>query len=78
MALDRVIPVVARRITDADAPPVLGRLNWVLCAEGDDKDAALATLDTALHTDLAWVREHTRLGELARRWDEQRRSKSAT
>ena len=74
----RIIPVVVRRIVDADAPPALGRLNWMFCAEGDDKDAALATLNTALHTDLPWVREHTRLGELARRWDEQRRSKSAT
>ena len=25
----RIIPVVARRIADADAPPALGRLNWV-------------------------------------------------
>ena len=71
----RIIPVVARRIADADAPPALGRLNWVFCAEGDDKDAALAALDTALHTDLAWVREHTRLGELARHWDEAGRSR---
>ena len=74
----RIIPVVARRIADADAPPALGRLNWVFLTEGDDKDAALATLNTALHTDLPWVREHTRLGELARHWDEQGRSKGAT
>ncbi len=74
----RLIPVVARRIADADAPPALGRLNWVFLSEGDDKEAALAALDEALHTDLAWVREHTRLGELARRWDEQKRSKGAT
>src|SRR5262249_31769724 len=74
----RLIPVVARRIADADAPPALGRLNWVFCSEGDDKEAALAALDTALHTDLAWVREHTRLGEPARRWDEHKQSKGAT
>jgi tetratricopeptide (TPR) repeat protein len=74
----RVIPVVARRIADADAPPALGRLNWVFFAESDDKDAALATLNTALHTDLPWVREHTRIGELARRWDEQGRGNGAT
>lgn len=73
----RVIPVVARRIADADAPSALGRLNWVFCADSDDRDAALAALDTALHTDLVWVREHTRLGELARRWDEQKRVDSA-
>jgi TIR domain len=74
----RLIPVVARRIADADAPPALGRLNWVFLAEGDDKEAALTTLDTALQTDLPWVREHTRLGELARHWDEQGRRKGAT
>ena len=71
----RIIPVVARRIWAGDAPPALGRLNWVFLAEGDDKDAALAALNTALQTDLPWVREHTRLGELARRWDEQGRGK---
>ena len=71
-------PVVARRIPDADAPPALGRLNWVFCTESDDKAAALTALDTALHTDLPWVREHTRLGELARHWDEQKRSRGAT
>src|SRR5580704_7195916 len=74
----RIIPVVARRIADADAPPTLGRLNWVFLAEGDDKDAALATLNTALQTDLPWVREHTRLGELARHWDAQGRGNGAT
>jgi tetratricopeptide (TPR) repeat protein len=74
----RLIPVVARRIPDADAPPALGRLNWVFCVEDDDKNAALAALETALRTDLPWVREHTRLGELARRWDEQGRGKGAT
>ncbi len=74
----RLIPVVTRRIPDADAPPALGRLNWVFLSEGDDKEAALGALDQALHTDLPWVREHTRLGELARRWDEQKRSKGAT
>jgi hypothetical protein len=47
----RMIPVVARRIADADAPPGLARLNWVFLAEGDDKDAALAALDTALRTE---------------------------
>jgi len=74
----RLLPVVARSIPDADAPPVLGRLNWVFLTERDDREAALAALETALHTDLPWVREHTRLGELARRWDEQGRRKSAT
>ena len=74
----RLIPIVARRIADLDAPALLGRLNWVFCGDGDDRDAALTALDTALHTDLDWVREHTRLGEMARRWNDKGRSGSAT
>ena len=74
----RIIPVVARRIPDADAPPALARLNWVFCSDGDDRDTALAALHTALQTDLPWIREHTRLGELAKHWDAQRRSNAAT
>ena len=27
----RLIPVVARRISDAEAPPLLSRLNWIFC-----------------------------------------------
>jgi lipoprotein NlpI len=73
----RIIPVVARRIADADAPAVLGRLNFVFCAEGDDREAALARLGEALRTDLPWVREHSRLGELARRWHERGRTNAA-
>jgi hypothetical protein len=74
----RVIPIVTRRVPDADVPPLLGRLNWIFCTGDDEQVAALSTLDTALRTDLTWVQEHTRLGELAKRWDEQKRSKGAT
>jgi tetratricopeptide (TPR) repeat protein len=74
----RIIPVVTRRIADADAPPALARLNWVFITDSDDKETALAALDAALRTDLPWVREHTRLGDLARHWDEEGRKNSAT
>jgi tetratricopeptide (TPR) repeat protein len=73
----RVIPIVARRVADALAPSSLRRLNWIFSAEGDDREAALSALDQALHTDLAWVREHTRLGELAQRWQDRGRAKGA-
>jgi hypothetical protein len=36
-----LIPVVASRIADADAPLALDRLNRVFLADGDDKDTAL-------------------------------------
>jgi tetratricopeptide (TPR) repeat protein len=74
----RIIPVVTRRVPDADAPPSLARLNWVFFTETDDQNTAGEMLEAALRTDLAWVREHTRLAELARRWDHQGRSNGAT
>jgi tetratricopeptide (TPR) repeat protein len=73
----RFIPVIARTVAVADAPPAVARLNWIFCTETDDRDAALAKVDSALRTDLTWVREHTRLGELARHWEESGRSASA-
>src|ERR1700744_6627878 len=74
----RILPVAPRRVPDGDVPPALGRLNWVFLTEGDDRDAALVALEAALRTDLPWVREHTRLGELARRWDAMGRRGGAT
>src|ERR1700735_2873657 len=35
----RMIPVVARRIADSDAPPGLARLNWGVLAEGRGQGA---------------------------------------
>jgi tetratricopeptide (TPR) repeat protein len=72
----RFIPVIARSVAVADAPPAVARLNWIFCTETDDKDAALGKIESALRTDLAWVREHTRLGDLARHWEESGRSAS--
>ena len=66
----RIIPVVARRIADADAPPALGRLNWVFLADADDKDAALATLNTRAYRPALGARAHA-AWRLARRWNEQ-------
>jgi tetratricopeptide (TPR) repeat protein len=74
----RFFPVIARTVAVADAPPAIARLNWIFCTEADDRDIALGKIDSALRTDLTWVREHTRLGELARHWDEAGRSNHAT
>lgn len=39
----RIIPVAARRIADADAPPALGRLNWMFLAEGPRRITPVAS-----------------------------------
>ena len=38
-----------------------------------DFEAAVAELTEALNTDIAWIREHTRIGALAHRWEKRER-----
>ena len=64
----RVLPAVCRPIVAADVPGRLARLNWIDFSDARTFDAALASLEQALLTDIKWIREHTRLGEVARRW----------
>jgi len=65
----KLLPLVHRPVADADVPPRLARLNYIFLREEDDFDAALSTLAVALETDIAWIRQHTHIGELAQRWD---------
>src|SRR5205085_9582733 len=44
------------------------RLNYVFFSEGHSFTRSLGELAAALRTDLAWIREHTHLAELAARW----------
>jgi len=65
----RVLPVVWRPVDDAAAPPEMKRLNYIFfTGEGRTFAAGLADLAAALRTDIDWIREHTRLAELGRRW----------
>jgi tetratricopeptide (TPR) repeat protein len=65
----RIIPLVCRPTDDAAIPPSLGRLNFIFATEEADISPALAKLEDGLRQDLDWVREHTRLTEIAVRWD---------
>lgn len=65
----RILPVVWRPIDDALAPPELKRLNYIFFSgEGKTFAGGLAELAAALRTDINWIREHTRLADLATRW----------
>lgn len=64
----RLIPVVARDVPEADTPEKLRKLNYIYFSEGHSFGAGLRDLSNALRTDLSWIREHTRLGDLAARW----------
>ncbi len=70
----RLLPVVARPLGSASVPQRLRDLNYIFfyaepSAPGSGFGAGLAGLVAALNTDLDWLREHTRLGELAAGWE---------
>ncbi len=70
----RLAPVVCEAL-DANAamPDAIGRINLLFFTPPNAFDAQADKLAKALGTDLGWLKEHTRLGELARRWDERKR-----
>ncbi|PPD30506.1 MAG: hypothetical protein CTY20_02690 [Hyphomicrobium sp.] len=70
----RLAPVVLERVPDDRIPVEIARINYLFFDDGEDFDAAVDKLAAALETDITWVKEHTRLGEMARRWDERKRS----
>lgn len=65
----RLLPVVWRRVPDEQVPKELAELNYVFFDEGRSFAVGLKELSSALRVDYQWIREHTRLGALARRWD---------
>ncbi|HET6937433.1 MAG TPA: toll/interleukin-1 receptor domain-containing protein, partial [Nocardioides sp.] len=60
----RLLPVLHLEVPDAEVPETVAVRNWIPQTGrfDDDFDTALATLVTAIETDLDWVREHTRWG----------------
>ncbi len=72
----RIVPIVYQDVSPGDLPPILGKLNWIFCREGDDFDNAFKNLMTALDTDLDWVKAHTRLIQRAVEWNKQNHSDS--
>jgi len=75
----RFLPVIAADITDQTMPPAVARLNYIFFIENRNAGAsgnfeeAVAELTEALNTDIAWIREHTRIGALAHRWEKRER-----
>jgi hypothetical protein len=66
----RIIPIVGQVVVDASVPAALKRLNYIYFSAGHSFTRSLGELGESLRVDLDWIREHTRLGELAARWRE--------
>src|SRR6516164_3050939 len=72
----RLLPVIFKPVPEHDIPKKLNRLQFVRFDTGRGITRPLAELAEALRQDLDWIREHTRLGELARRWEGRERPES--
>ena len=63
------MPIVWRRVDEAQVPQPLKRLNYIFFDRPLSFGASLKALTSALKTDIAWGREHARIGEAALRWE---------
>lgn len=64
----RIAPMVIEDVDTALIPPLLARLNFIFATDRDPFENAVNSLVSALRVDIDWIREHTRLGSLALRW----------
>lgn len=64
----RLIPICYRKPEQAKVPEELAPINYIFFDETAEFDAAMTTLVAAMHTDLDWVRQHTRLQVRALEW----------
>src|SRR5262245_28519521 len=72
----RLLPVIYKSLPDTEIPPKLSELQFIRFDTAPGVMRPLRELADALRVDLKWIREHTRLGELATRWDGRGRPES--
>jgi hypothetical protein len=72
----RLLPGIFKSVPDHDFPEKLKRLQSARFDGGAGFARPLSHFAEALRVDLDWIREHTRLGELARRWEARGRPES--
>jgi hypothetical protein len=72
----RLLPVIFKPVPENDIPEKLRRLQFVRFDSAPGFARPLSELAAALRVDLHWIREHTRLGEMAARWDGRGRPES--
>ena len=69
----RLAPVVIEPVTEG-IPDAIRKINFLFFTPPNEFEAQADKLTKALNTDIGWVKEHTRLGERARRWEEGKRA----
>ena len=69
---------ILERVPDDHIPEAITKINYLFFDPPNDFDAQVDALAEALQTGLEWVKNHTRLGDLAHRWAERGRPTSQT
>jgi hypothetical protein len=69
----RLFTVIFKSVPNHDIPEKLRRLQFINFDRGTGFTRPLSQLGEALRVDLQWIRDHTRLGENATRWDKRGR-----
>jgi formylglycine-generating enzyme required for sulfatase activity len=64
----RFAPVVFRPVEDSSVPEPLAKLNFIFFDDATRFEENADQLAEGLNTDIGWIRQHTELGEQARRW----------
>jgi TIR domain len=72
----RVLPIVAKAVPETEIPEPLRRRQFIRFDAGPGITRPLSQLAEALRRNLDWIREHTRIGELAGRWEARGRPES--
>jgi formylglycine-generating enzyme required for sulfatase activity len=72
----RLLPVIYKAVPDAEIPTKLGNLQFVRFDTAPGITRPLRELAEALRVDYDWIREHTRLSELAAHWQSRNRAQS--
>jgi WD40 repeat protein len=72
----RLLPVIFKPVPNAEIPEQLRRRQFVRFDTGPGFARPLSQLAEALRQDIDWIREHTRIGELAARWQARSRPES--
>jgi hypothetical protein len=65
----RIVPIVAKELGDIKPPEAIRERQYIFFTDEKAFHVSLHQLVTALNSNIDWIREHTRLGELARQWD---------
>ncbi len=68
----RIVPVVIKDVANETIPDAVTKLNYVFCRKKAEFEPALVSIGQALEIDIDWIREHTRIADLAYRWEQTR------